>query len=35
VAVGGRAVGLSGFLLMGVSLLIRPRGLFGEEGLFG
>jgi branched-chain amino acid transport system permease protein len=28
------AVELSGFLIMGVILLIRPRGLFGVEGLF-
>jgi len=28
------AVDLSGFLIMGIILLIRPRGLFGVEGLF-
>jgi branched-chain amino acid transport system permease protein len=28
------AVELSSFLIMGVILLIRPRGLFGVEGLF-
>ncbi len=28
------AVEMSGFLIMGIILLVRPRGLFGVEGLF-
>jgi branched-chain amino acid transport system permease protein len=28
------AVEISGYVLMGIILLIRPRGLFGVEGLF-
>jgi len=28
------AVELTGFVIMGIVLLIRPRGLFGVEGLF-
>jgi branched-chain amino acid transport system permease protein len=28
------AVEMTGFLIMGIILLIRPRGLFGVEGLF-
>ena len=28
------AVELTGFIIMGVILLVRPRGIFGVEGLF-
>jgi len=28
------AVELTGFIIMGIVLLVRPRGLFGVEGLF-
>ena len=28
------AVELTGFLIMGLILLVRPRGIFGVEGLF-
>jgi branched-chain amino acid transport system permease protein len=31
---GPSAIDLSGFVIMGIILLIRPRGLFGVEGLF-
>jgi branched-chain amino acid transport system permease protein len=31
---GPSAIDLSGFVIMGVILLIRPRGIFGVEGLF-
>jgi branched-subunit amino acid ABC-type transport system permease component len=28
------AVDVTGYIIMGIVLLIRPRGLFGVEGLF-
>jgi hypothetical protein len=28
------AVELTGYVIMGIILLVRPRGLFGVEGLF-
>jgi hypothetical protein len=28
------AVDVTGFIIMGIILLVRPRGLFGVEGLF-
>jgi branched-chain amino acid transport system permease protein len=28
------AVDLTGYVIMGIILLVRPRGLFGVEGLF-
>ncbi len=31
---GPTAIDLSGFIIMGIILLIRPRGIFGVEGLF-
>jgi branched-chain amino acid transport system permease protein len=32
--VGATAIDLSGFIIMAIILLIRPRGIFGVEGLF-
>jgi branched-chain amino acid transport system permease protein len=33
--IGPSMIDLSGFIIMGLILLIRPRGIFGVEGIFG